>query len=72
VFVGDGVYMGAERFPYLAKAMLLSAGGAAAVLLLVQPMGWGLQGVWAGITVLMVLRTLTLAVPYLRGQMLQA
>jgi len=72
VFVGDGVYMGAERFPYLAKAMLLSAGGAAAVLLLVQPMGWGLRGVWVGITVLMVLRTLTLAVPYLRGRMLQA
>ena len=72
VFVGDGIYMGAERFPYLAKAMLLSAGGAAAILLLVQPMEWGLSGVWAGITVLMVLRTLTLAVPYLRGRMLDA
>lgn len=71
VFVGDGIYMGAERFPYLAKAMLLAAGGAAAILLLVQPMEWGLSGVWAGITVLMVLRTLTLAVPYLRGRMLQ-
>jgi hypothetical protein len=35
-------------------------------------MGWGLSGVWAGITVLMVLRTLTLAVPYLRGRMLHA
>ena len=72
VFVGDGIYMGAERFAYLAKAMLLSAGGAAIVLLLVQPMGWGLTGVWTGITVLMVLRTLTLAVPYLRGRMLDA
>ena len=72
VFVGDGVYMGAERFPYLAKAMLLAAGGAAAVLFLVRPMEWGLLGVWAGITVLMVLRTLTLAVPYLRGRMLQS
>lgn len=72
VFVGDGVYMGAERFPYLAKAMLISAGGAATVLLLVRPMGWGLSGVWAGLTVLMVLRTLTLAVPYVRGRMLQA
>ncbi len=72
VFVGDGIYMGAERFPYLAKAMLLSAGGAAIVLLLVLPMGWGLLGVWMGITTLMVLRTLTLVIPYAQGNMLQS
>lgn len=72
VFVGDGIYMGAERFPYLAKAMLLSAGGAAVVLLLVLPMGWGLTGVWMGITTLMVLRTLTLVLPYARGHALQS
>ena len=69
VFVGDGLYMGAERFGYLAKAMLASAGSAAAVLLLVQPMGWGLEGVWWGLTVLMAVRAVTLAVPYVRGQL---
>jgi MATE family multidrug resistance protein len=69
VFVGDGIYMGAEEFPYLAKAMIGTALVAATVLLLVIPMGWGLVGVWWGVAALMVGRLLTLAVPYLRGQL---
>lgn len=69
VFVGDGIYMGAEEFPYLAKAMIGTAVVAAAVLGLVLPMGWGLTGVWWGITTLMVGRLLTLAVPYVRGRL---
>jgi MATE family multidrug resistance protein len=72
VFVWDGIYMGAEDFGYLAKAMLVSAAGAAAILLLVRPMGWGLTGVWWGITALMALRAITLAVPYVRGRLLAA
>jgi MATE family multidrug resistance protein len=64
VFVGDGIYMGAEAFPYLAKAMIGTALVAGTVLLLVVPMGWGLTGVWWGVTTLMVGRLLTLAVPY--------
>ena len=64
VFVGDGIYMGAEAFPYLAKAMIGTALVAAAVLALVLPMGWGLTGVWWGIATLMGGRLLTLAVPY--------
>ncbi|NBB72333.1 MAG: MATE family efflux transporter [Bacteroidetes bacterium] len=72
VFVWDGIYMGAEDFGYLAKAMLVAAAGAAAILLLVQPMGWGLTGVWWGITALMALRAITLAVPYVRGRLLAA
>jgi len=71
VFVWDGLYMGAEAFGYLAKAMLLSAGAAAVVLLLARPMGWGLPGVWWGITTLMAVRLLTLAVPYARGTLLR-
>jgi MATE family multidrug resistance protein len=67
VFVWDGVYMGAEEFPYLAKAMIGTALAAAAVLLLVVPMGWGLTGVWWGIATLMVGRLGTLAGPYVRG-----
>jgi len=67
VFVGDGLYMGAEAFSYLAKAMIGTALAAAVVLLLVIPMGWGLVGVWWGITTLMVGRLVTLAGPYVRG-----
>ena len=66
VFVGDGIYMGTEAFPYLAKAMIGTALAAALVLLLVVPMGWGLTGVWWGITTLMAGRLLTLAIPYAR------
>ncbi len=67
VFVWDGVYMGAEAFLYLAKAMIGTAAVSAVVLLLVPTMGWGLTGVWWGITILMAGRLLTLAVPYARG-----
>ena len=66
VFVGDGIYMGAENFPYLAKAMIGTALAAAVVLVLVPTMGWGLTGVWWGISLLMAGRLLTLAVPYVR------
>jgi len=69
VFVGDGIYMGAERFAYLAKAMIGTALAAAIVLLLVVPMGWGLAGVWWGITTLMLGRLLTLSVPYVRKRL---
>jgi len=69
VFVGDGLYMGAERFAYLAKAMIGTALAAAVVLGLVVPMEWGLAGVWWGITTLMFGRLLTLGVPYVRGRL---
>lgn len=64
VFVWDGVFMGVEDFAYLAWAMLISAGTAAAVLLLVVPMGWGLTGVWWALVLLMGVRAVTLAVRY--------
>lgn len=72
VFVGDGIYMGAEAFSYLAKAMIGTALVAALVLLLVIPMGWGLAGVWWGITTLMLGRLLTLAVPYWRDRLFRS
>lgn len=50
--------------------MIASAGAAAVVLLLVLPMGWGLTGVWWGITTLMIMRILTLAWPYYRRRVL--
>jgi MATE family multidrug resistance protein len=64
VFVWDGVFMGVEDFGYLAWAMIGSAAAAAAMLLLVVPMGWGLQGIWWALVVLMGVRAVTLAVRY--------
>ena len=64
VFVWDGILMGVEDFAYLAWAMLASAAVAAAILLLVIPMGWGLAGVWWGLVALMGVRAVTLAARY--------
>lgn len=64
VFVWDGVFLGAEDFRFLAWQMVLSGAAAAAVLLLVLPMGWGLTGVWWGMVTLMLVRALTLGWRY--------
>ena len=64
VFVWDGVFMGVEDFRYLAWAMIVSSAVAAAILLLVVPLGWGLEGVWWGLVALMGVRAATLAVRY--------
>ncbi len=64
VFVWDGIFIGAEDFRYLAVQMVASGAAAAAVLLLVLPMDWGLAGVWWGIIALMGVRAATLAVRY--------
>ncbi len=61
VFAWDGIVMGAGDFAYLRTAMAIAAVAAGAVLLAVRPMGWGLEGVWWGLTVLMVVRAATLA-----------
>lgn len=72
VFVLDGVFMGAERFRFLAFQMVLSAGCAAIVILLAIPLGWGLPGVWWGIVALMVVRAVTLGVAYRDSRLLSA
>lgn len=64
VFVWDGIFLGAEDFRYLATQMAVSALCAAAVLLAVVPMGWGLAGVWWGIVTLMLVRAATLGGRY--------
>ena len=64
VFVWDGIFMGAEDFAYLAKAMVISSLAAVATLLLVIPFGWGLTGVWWSLVVLMLARGVTLALRY--------
>ena len=67
VFVWDGVFLGAERFRFLALQMAISGAAAATVLLMVIPSGWGLKGVWWGIVTLMAVRFITLGVSYWRA-----
>ncbi len=56
VFVLDGVLMGAAAFRYLAGSTVAAAIAASAVLLAVEPQGWGLAGVWWGITTMIAVR----------------
>lgn len=72
VFVWDGVFMGAERFRFLAIQMAVSAACAAIIILLVIPLGWGIAGVWWGIVALMVVRAITLAIGYRNPRLLSA
>jgi MATE family multidrug resistance protein len=60
VFVWDGVFLGAADFAFLALAMVAASLVGAAVLLAVVPLGWGLVGVWWGVTALMAARIVTL------------
>ncbi|HGY08481.1 MAG TPA: MATE family efflux transporter, partial [Oceanithermus profundus] len=69
VFVWDGIFMAAERFRFLAGAMLLAAGAGALEMLLVVPQGWGLAGVWWGMILINAVRALTLAWGYWRARM---
>ncbi|MDX3525370.1 MATE family efflux transporter [Streptomyces sp. ID05-39B] len=60
VFVLDGVLMGAGDGPYLAWAMVLTLAVFAPVALLVPALGGGLTALWGAMTLMMVVRMLTL------------
>jgi putative MATE family efflux protein len=60
VFVLDGVLMGAGDGPYLAWAMVLTLAVFTPVALLVPVLGGGLTAVWGAMTMMMVVRMLTL------------
>ncbi|MEM7735272.1 MAG: MATE family efflux transporter [Deinococcota bacterium] len=66
VFVWDGIFMGLNRWSFLAFAMMASCAVSALVLLLVLPFGWGLTGVWWGLVILIAARAMTFTVPYIR------
>ena len=61
VFVGDGVWLGYQAFRFMAMATVSAAIAAGVVLALVLPLEWGLMGVYAGLTTLMVGRGVALA-----------
>ncbi|MFF7528655.1 MATE family efflux transporter [Streptomyces bobili] len=60
VFVLDGVLMGAGDGPYLAWAMVLTLAVFAPVALLLPSLGGGLTALWGAMTLMMVVRMLTL------------
>ncbi|MFG2481630.1 MATE family efflux transporter [Streptomyces virginiae] len=60
VFVLDGVLMGAGDGRYLARAMLLTLAAFAPVALLVPILGGGLTALWWAMTLMMVVRMITL------------
>ena len=64
VFVGDGIYLGASRFAFLAVTTVAAAVVGSAVMLGAVALGWGLLGVWTGIVALVVARAVGLATGY--------
>ncbi|RAL20186.1 MATE family efflux transporter [Lujinxingia litoralis] len=64
VFVWDGLFMGTQAFRFLALAMLISTAVAASILAATHALGWGLFGVWSAITALMLVRAITLGLPW--------
>ncbi len=60
VFVLDGVLMGAGDGPYLARAMLITLAVFAPAALLVPLFGGGLTALWGAMTLMMMVRMLTL------------
>lgn len=66
VFVWDGIFMGAREFRFLMVSTLAAAVAAAVVLMLAVTGGWGLTGVWWGISTLILSRLGLLAFRYRR------
>ena len=66
VFVWDGIYMGAERFRYLAGAMVVAGASGVAFFLAAYYLGAGLVGIWWGMAGMNAVRALTLAWGYRR------
>ncbi|MBB5155651.1 MATE family efflux transporter [Saccharopolyspora phatthalungensis] len=61
VFALDGVFLGAGDAAYLRTATLLSAAiGYLPLIWLALAFGWGLAGIWTGLSLFMVLRLITL------------
>lgn len=66
LFVGDGVFLGASRFRFLAVTSALASVGSIAVTLSFDGRRTDLTGVWIGVSVLLVLRMIPQVVAYAR------
>ena len=72
VFVLDGILIGASDAAYLARSMVLSALCAVPMALLSLRYGWGLTGIWLGLSTLMVVRALTVGLRFYSGRWTRA
>jgi len=68
VFALDGILIGASDTGYLARWMTVSVAAAAAIILLALWNDWGLQGIWAGLALLMAGRGLTNSLRFQSGR----
>ena len=64
VFVGDGLYLGAGAFRFLAVATVGAVTVSAILLLMVPDLGWGLTGIWWAIGTLVAVRGAAFVVRY--------
>ena len=67
VFVGDGIYLGAGRFSFLAGSTVAAAVGAVGVLILVVGTGGTLTGIWVAIGVMILVRGLAMVLDQRSG-----
>ncbi len=67
VFVWDGIAIGFTSLRFIAGAMAVAMVIAVGVLMLVEPRGWGLPGVWWGIAVLVLVRAVSFVVWHVVG-----
>lgn len=66
LFVGDGVFLGASRFRFLAVTSALASMGSIAVTLMFDGRRTDLTGVWIGVSVLLALRMIPQVLAYAR------
>ncbi|MDH5504724.1 MAG: MATE family efflux transporter, partial [Acidimicrobiia bacterium] len=66
LFVGDGVFLGASRFRFLAVTSALASVGSIAVTLMFDGRRTDLTGVWIGVSVLLALRMIPQVLSYAR------
>ena len=67
VFVGDGIYLGAGRFSFLASSTVAAAVAAVAVFAIVVSVNGTLWAVWLGISTMIVVRGLAMIRDQRRG-----
>ena len=66
LFVGDGVFLGASRFRFLAVTSALASVGSFVVTLMFDGRRTDLTGVWIGVSVLLALRMIPQVLAYAR------
>lgn len=67
-FVLDGILIGASDAGYLARAMVVSAAAALPLTVLSLRLEWGIRGIWAALSVFMLMRAVLVGMRFARGR----